>query len=84
MVGNKKDDYIESSFETPEDQMICRSLLYWINDGSHCIPDDLYIDSYTPSIAKYKDVFHRIFINTDNEAHYDMMMGISDAQDDGD
>lgn len=84
MVGNKKDDYIESSFETPEDQMICRSLLYWINDGSHCIPDDLYIDSYTPSIAKYKDVFHRIFINTDNEAHYDMMMGISDAQDDSD
>lgn len=81
MVGNKKDEYIESSFETPEDQMICRSLLYWINDGSHCIPDDLYIDSYTPSIAKYRDVFHRIFINTDNEAHYDMMMGISDIKD---
>lgn len=76
MVGNKKDEYIENSFETPEDQMICRSLLYWINDGSHCIPDDLYIDSYTPSISKYKDVFHRIFIETGNEAHYNMMMGI--------
>lgn len=69
-----KDDKIIKSFPTPEDQLICKSLLYWINDGSHSIPDDLFIDSYTDSTQKYLDVFKGIFIYTDNEAHYNMMM----------
>ena len=74
-----KDDKIIQSFPTPEDQLICKSLLYWINDGSHSIPDDLFIDSYTDSTQKYLDVFKGIFIYTDNEAHYNMMMKIENS-----
>lgn len=74
-----KDDKIIQSFPTPEDQLICKSLLYWINDGSHSIPDDLFIDSYTDSTQKYLDVFKGIFIYTDNEVHYNMMMKIENS-----
>lgn len=77
MLGRGKDNSIIQSFGNVEEQRICESLFYWINDGSHTIPDDLFIDSYSDSIAKYKDIFHRVFIVTGNEAHYNMMMGIS-------
>ncbi len=76
MLGKCKDNKIIESFTSIEDQMICRSLLSWINDGSHSIPDDLYIDSYTDSIDRYKHIFKDIFIQMGHKAHYDMMMGI--------
>ncbi len=75
MLGNKKYDYVASKFETVEEQKICKSLFYWINDGSHTIPDDLYIDSYSDSVEKYNEIFKKIFIITGHEAHYKMMMG---------
>ena len=78
MLGRGKDASLVGYFSEPEDQMIARSLIAWINDGSHSIPDDLYIDSYTDSVPKYKDVFRRIFYESGNKAHYDMMMKISD------
>ena len=77
MVGNINEHIIES-FDSPEEQTICLSLIYWINDGSHSIPDDLYIDSYTPSTEKYMSVFRQVFEKTGNIAHYNMMMGIPD------
>ncbi len=80
LLGSKKDEVIVNSFHTVEEQLICKSLLHWINDGSHSIPDDIFINSYTDSIAKYKDVFRKIFINTQNEAHYNMMMGIEETK----
>ena len=75
MLGNRKYDYVAKRFKTIEEQMICKSLFYWINDGSHTIPDDLYIDSYSDSVEKYKKVFKEIFVVTGHKAHYDMMMG---------
>ena len=74
ILGKNVDETIVNSFNTTEDQMICRSLISWINDGSHSIPDDLYIDSYTDSVERYKQVFKEIFIKMDHKAHYDMMM----------
>ncbi len=74
ILGKSIDDTIVSSFETAEEKMICRSLISWINDGSHTIPDDLYIDSYSDSIDRYKEVFKEIFIKMDHKAHYEMMM----------
>ncbi len=65
------------SFSTIEEKMICRSLLSWINDGSHTIPDDLYIDSYTDSIDRYKEIFKAVFIKMGHESHYKMMMGVT-------
>ena len=75
MLGKIKDDVIVDSFATIEEKMICRSLLSWINDGSHSIPDDLYIDSYTDSIDRYKQIFREVFVKMGHEAHYKMMMG---------
>ncbi len=77
MFGKVKDDTIVDSFATIEEKMICRSLLSWINDGSHSIPDDLYIDSYTDSIDRYKQIFREVFVKMGHGAHYNMMMGIS-------
>ena len=79
MLGKAKDKSLIDCFENPEEQMIARSLIAWINDGSHSIPDDLYIDSYTDAVPKYKEVFKKMFYNSGHKAHYDMMMKISDA-----
>lgn len=75
MLGKDKSDKIENRFETIEDRIICRSLFAWMNDGSHSIPDDLYIDSYSESPEKYREVFKRIFEVSENSEHYKMMMG---------
>lgn len=77
ILGKTKDDTIVDSFSTIEEKMICRSLLSWINDGSQTIPDDLYIDSYTDSIDRYKQIFKEVFFKMGHEAHYKMMMGES-------
>lgn len=74
ILGKDVDEKIVNSFDTTEDKMICRSLISWINDGSHSIPDDFYINSYTDSVERYKRVFRGIFIKMDHKAHYDMMM----------
>ena len=78
MLGNKKYDYVVKKFDSIEEQQICKSLFYWINDGSHTIPDDLYYDGNSDSIDKYKMVFKRVFEVTGNKSHYDRMMGIQD------
>ena len=76
--------YNISQFVSIEEKMIARSLLYWINDGSHSIPDDLFIDSYTDAVPRYKEVFRAIFEKSNHIAHYNMMMGIKDETgDDG-
>lgn len=74
ILGKFSDEDIISKFSNPEQQQICNSLLYWINDGSHCIPDDLYIQRQGDSIDIYLSVFKDIFKLTGHESHYDMMM----------
>lgn len=81
MLGKGKDDSLINCFVEPEEQMIARSLIAWINDGSHSIPDDLYIDSYTDAVPKYKEVFRKMFYKSGHEEHYKMMMKISDESD---
>ena len=75
MLGNERIDVIEERFGGIEERMICRSLFAWMNDGSHSIPDDLYIDSYSESSDKYRKVFRLIFEYSGNIEHYKMMMG---------
>lgn len=74
MIGKSINEEVVNSFHTTEEQMICRSLVSWINDGSHSINDDLYIDSYSDSVERYKEIFKAIFVNMGHEAHYEMMM----------
>lgn len=73
ILGGISDDDILAKFENPQERMICRSLICWINDGSHCIPDDLYIDGQYASSDEYRQVFKAIFEKTRHLAHYEMM-----------
>ena len=82
MFGGIRDDYFIKKFESTEEQMIVRSLLYWIDDGSHSIQDDLFIDSQTDNVPRYKKVFKDLFIKSGHISHYNMMMQIDDSVDD--
>ena len=74
ILGGFKDEDLIEQFKTAEEQIICKSLLYWINDGSHSIFDGLFIDDYIDAVPKYKDVFKGIFDKSGHIAHYNMMM----------
>lgn len=81
MLGGRRDEYLIDKFESTEDKIIARSLLCWINDGSHSIPDDLFIDPYTDAVPRYKSVFRSLFEKSGHLPHYNMMMGIEDKSD---
>ena len=74
--GYHYDDLIATFKDSHEEQEICRSMVCWINDGSHTIPDDLFIQAHDDLKEKYAEVFEKIFINTHHHAHFKMMMGI--------
>ena len=78
ILGNKRDDTLLSKFENPQEKEIFRSLLSWINEGSHTLPDDLFIELPDQSIETYLKVFKDIFIHTNNIGHYEMMMGVEE------
>ncbi|GAA8407219.1 AAA family ATPase [Helicobacter pylori] len=74
--GFKCNDSLSEYFENIEEKQICNSFISWFNDGSHGIPDDLFVQSQDTSIETYLKVFENIFKKTGHEAHYKMMMGI--------
>lgn len=76
ILGNKRDDVLINNFSTQEEREICRSLLSWTNEGSHTLPDDLFIEAPDGTITKYLEVFKNIFKHTENIGHYNMMMCI--------
>lgn len=57
-----------------EEKIICKSLVSWVNDGSHFINDDLVVNVEPETVERYRDVFKSIFDNMDHSAHYNMMM----------
>lgn len=75
ILGKYGDDDLIHKFPSLEEQEICRSLLCWINDGSHCLPDDLFLEAPEDTIEKFYNVFKGIFMHTNHLAHYEMMMG---------
>ena len=80
VLGSYKDEEkIIKEFPNSEEQQICRSLYYWINDGSHCFSDALEIDTQDTTTEIYQEVFRKIFEYSGHIAHYDMMMGISES-----
>ncbi len=78
IFGNYSEEDIINKFED-EEQIICRALLSWINDGSHFTNDDLYIECNSETVVKYLGIFEKIFEVTGHHAHYKMMMGIEDV-----
>lgn len=79
LLGGYGNDYLIQKFETAEEKDICRSLISWINDGSHSIHDDVYMERQDRTIENYKKVFKDIFVLTKHEGHYNMMMGIDNT-----
>lgn len=77
ILGSKRDDVLINKFSNQEEREICRSLLSWANEGSHTLPDDLFIEAPDGTIIKYLEIFRKIFIYTENIGHYNMMMGIN-------
>ncbi len=78
LLGKYGDDDLILKFKTKEEQEICRSLISWINDGSHSINDDLYVELQDRTIDTYKNVFKDIFVLTNHEGHYNMMMNLTE------
>lgn len=76
ILGNYQYITLIEQFTSYEEQIICKSLISWINDGSHSISDDLYIEIQDTSINKYLDIFKRIFEVSGHQGHYNMMMKI--------
>lgn len=76
ILGSNRDDTLLSKFENPQEKEVFRSLLSWINEGSHTLPDDLFVELPDQSIETYLKVFKDIFIHTNNIGHYEMMMGV--------
>ncbi len=73
-LGNVNDDYLIKQFNAVEDQQIFRSLISWMHEGSHAIIDPLYVGMLDSSAEQYMKVFKKIFDNTGNSGHYEMMM----------
>lgn len=80
ILGKFSDGDIESNFANLQEQQVCRSLIYWINDGSHCLPDDLFIQNQNDNVDIYRNVFRDVFKYSGHIAHYNMMMGIEQAK----
>ncbi len=74
ILGKYGDDDLINKFENPQEKEICRSLINWINEGSHTIPDDLFVEQQDDVIEIYFEVFKSIFKETGHLEHYNMMM----------
>lgn len=74
ILGKYGDDDLIDKFNNPQEKEICRSLICWINEGSHTIPDDLFVELQDNTIENYFKVFKSIFKETRHIEHYNMMM----------
>lgn len=80
MWGGMGKDEVCAYFEG-RDKLICQSLFSWINDGSHSIYDDLYINHGEQTNETYLRVFRSIFEKTKQLGHYNMMTGFVNEND---
>lgn len=74
MWGGMGKDEICALFDG-RDKLICQSLFSWVNDGSHSIHDDLYINQGDQTNEAYLRVFRDIFEKSNQSGHYEMMVG---------
>lgn len=58
-----------------QEKLVCKSLVSWINDGSHFAHDDLYVAPDDAQVDTYLKIFEEIFKKSGHHAHYKMMMG---------
>ena len=73
ILGGVDFDDLCEKFEG-QDKIVCRSLLSWVNDGSHYSHDDAHYAFGDDVIAAQLSIFKRIFEETNHMPHYDMMI----------
>ena len=56
------------------DKIICKSLIAFINDGSHSVFEDLIFTPIDGSVERYKQVFKLVFEKMGHIEHYNMMV----------
>ncbi|WP_067222762.1 AAA family ATPase [Marinomonas gallaica] len=74
MWGGMGKEEICAHFDGRE-KLICQSLFSWVNDGSHSIHDDLYINHGDQTNEAYLRVFRSVFEKAGQIGHYNMMTG---------
>jgi wobble nucleotide-excising tRNase len=67
---------LPDKFKTIEEQLICKSLISWVHDGSHDIADEIHVSDNDDTVQRYKHVFQAIFDSNGQLGHYKQMMGI--------
>lgn len=73
--GYKRQTLIPENFsDDPEEMSVAMSFARWIDEGSHDLMDDLYVESPQTMNEKYVRVFKRLFEKLGHLAHYEMMM----------
>ena len=74
-LANISDEEIINHFTDINEKIVCRSLIAWMNAGSHDVFDDIHIDSIQGcGVEQYQNIFKLIFERTNHLAHYNMMM----------
>jgi wobble nucleotide-excising tRNase len=74
-LANISDEEIINHFTDTNEKIVCRSLIAWMNAGSHDVFDDIHIDSIQGcGVEQYQNIFKLIFERTNHLAHYNMMM----------
>lgn len=74
ILGGVDFDQLCQKFEGRE-KLVCRSLLSWVNDGSHFSHDDAHFAFGKDAIDDQVEIFKKIFERAEHLPHYDMMMG---------
>jgi len=73
ILGGVDFDELCEKFEG-RDKLVCRSLLSWVNDGSHFSHDDAHFAFGQDAIDDQVEIFKKIFERAEHLPHYDMMM----------
>ena len=73
VMGEVPEDELIAGF-SGSDQMVCRSLFSWLNEGSHAIIEELHYSPTDVSTENFLTIFEAIFDKAGHHAHYAMMM----------
>lgn len=79
-LANFKEEDLLNKFIDLNEQKVCRSLISWMNVGSHDVFSSIDYSPTSEEISNFKNVFKSIFNETGHLAHYNMMMGYNDNQ----
>ncbi len=74
LLADIDEEKLIDKFEDARDKHIYRSLISWINVGSHEVFDDRNYNPMPYDTEKFKEIFRKIFENTGHKPHYNVMM----------